>query len=61
MEDEMDDDDEDDDNLGSQAPIPEEWNRPDQSSMEAMDMHQSRYQYGCSMIQWVNYFQINKK
>jgi len=51
MEDEMDDDDEDDDNLGSQAPIPEEWNRPDQSRMEAMDMQKCSYQYGCSMIQ----------
>ena len=52
MEDEMDDEyDEEDDNMGTKAPVPEEWNRTDQSNMEAMDMHQSRYQYGCNMIQ----------
>jgi len=43
MGDEMDDEDGDDDNLGSQALILEEWNRPDQSSMEAMDMQKSSY------------------
>ena len=46
-----DDEDEDDDNMGSQAPIPEEWNRPDQSIIEAMNMHKSSYQYSCSVIQ----------
>ena len=37
--------------MARQAPILEEWNRSDVSSMEAMDMHDSRYQYGCNMIQ----------
>jgi len=49
MEDEMNDD--DDDNMATQAPIPEDWHRPDASSMEATDMHKARYQYGCNMIQ----------
>jgi hypothetical protein len=48
LEDDMDDE---DDNMATQAPVPEEWNRPDVSSMEAMDMHGSRYQYSCSMIE----------
>ncbi|RLM99652.1 hypothetical protein C2845_PM06G23860 [Panicum miliaceum] len=52
MEDDMDDEDEEEDNnMATQAPVPKEWNRPDVSSMEAMDMHESRYQYGCSMIE----------
>ncbi|CAN6224377.1 unnamed protein product [Urochloa humidicola] len=53
VEDEHDDeeDDDDEDNAGGNRPIPEEWDRPDASSMEAMDMHDSCYQYGCSMIQ----------
>jgi hypothetical protein len=52
MEDDMDDEDEEeDDNMATQAPVPEEWNRPDVSSMEAMVRHESRYQYGCSMIE----------
>ena len=52
MEDEMDDDDEeDDDNMATQAPIPEDWHRPDASSMEATNMHKASFQYGCSMIQ----------
>ncbi|CAN6344432.1 unnamed protein product [Urochloa humidicola] len=49
--DDEEDDDDDEDNAGGNRPIPEEWDRPDASSMEAMDMHDSCYQYGCSMIQ----------
>ncbi|RLM56026.1 hypothetical protein C2845_PM10G14350 [Panicum miliaceum] len=52
MEDETDDEDDDEeDGMATQAPVPEEWNRPDASSIEAMDMHGSRYKYGCSMIE----------
>ena len=51
MEDDIDEEEEEDDNMDSQAPIPEEWNRPDQSRMEDMDMQKCSYQYGCSMIQ----------
>ena len=52
MEDEMDDEEEDDDdNMATQAPIPEDWHRPDASSMEATDMHMAPYQYGCRMFQ----------
>jgi hypothetical protein len=48
----MDDEDEvEDDIMATQAPVPDEWNRLDVSSMEAMDMHESRYQYGCCMIE----------
>lgn len=57
---EDDDDDDDEEMEGTNRPIPDEWNRPDQSSMEAMDMHQSGYQYGCSMIQ-VNQIFPNKQ
>ncbi|CAO2045320.1 unnamed protein product [Urochloa humidicola] len=61
LEDEHDDDEDDDeDNAGGNRPIPEEWNRPDASSMEAMDMHDSHYQYGYSMIE-VNQLFPNKQ
>ncbi|RLM60879.1 hypothetical protein C2845_PM14G08190 [Panicum miliaceum] len=52
MDNDMDDEDEkEDDIMATQTPVPDEWNRPDVSSMEAMDMHESRYQYGCCMIE----------
>ncbi|RLN00835.1 hypothetical protein C2845_PM06G25010 [Panicum miliaceum] len=35
--------DNEEDNMATQAPVLEEWNRPDASSMEAMDMHGSRW------------------
>ncbi|RLN04432.1 hypothetical protein C2845_PM13G11120 [Panicum miliaceum] len=58
MEDEMDyEDDDEEAGMTTQPPVPEEWNRPDASSMEAMDMHTSRYQYGCSMIEQDQLFQ----
>ena len=46
-----DDDDDDDDDVQGNHPIPEEWNRDDLATMEAMDMQRSRFQSGCTMIQ----------
>ena len=46
-----DEDEDDDDDVQGNHPIPEEWNRDDLATMEAMDMQRSRFQSGCTMIQ----------
>ncbi|CAN6290558.1 unnamed protein product [Urochloa humidicola] len=55
-----DEDDDDEEMEDTNRPIPEEWNRPDASRMEVVDLHQSGYQYGCSMIE-VNQLFPNKQ